>query len=77
MTRAIALPPEIDAAMTWAGALALELNTLTRDELRERWDGDAGRANRAVLKVSMPGLLQVAVDHVRARVAELNTAEAA
>lgn len=63
-----------DDPLTWAGALALDIETTDIETLRAAWNGDVGRAHREALRTSSPEILRQLAEHVRRRVASLKEA---
>jgi hypothetical protein len=75
---ALAPPAEVAyiASIEWAGALALCSETISKDDLKARWEGAEGVKWRAELKIFSPDILQQLVTLVRARLAIIKAAEA-
>jgi len=65
------LDRDYDPALTWAGALALRLDTMTRAEIQAAWTSEEAKAHRDMLKKRAPDAIRQLINHVQDRISQL------
>lgn len=59
--------PQREAGLSWAGALALQINQMDRTTLQAAWESADAKAHRAVLKTAAADLFSQLVKLAKAR----------